>query len=311
MPLLLTGQLLAGWAHYEGRFTNPDLHMVAKHAQYPAWRGHESVDGKTVLLHCEQGYGDTLQFCRYASAVAVRGARVVLEVQAPLLGLVESLPGVAQLVPEGADPVALGERIDFQCPLLSLPLAFHTDLDTIPAQVPYLRANASKVRAWQARLGPAQRPRVGLAWSGSTGHKEDRKRSIVLAQLLAHLPQGLDYVSLQKEVRPADLAALQASANIQHFADELHAFDDTAALLECLDWVVSVDTSVAHLAGALGKPVWVLLPFVPDWRWLLNRDTSPWYPQAVLYRQSALDDWDTVLARLGGDLRLRVSSAGS
>jgi hypothetical protein len=112
-------------------------------------------------------------------------------------------------------------------------------------------------------------------------------------------------------VRPADLAALQASANIQHFAAELHAFDDTAALLECLDWVVSVDTSVAHLAGALGKPVWVLLPFVPDWRWLLNRDTSPWYPQAVLYRQSALDDWDTVLARLGGDLRLRVPSAGS
>ena len=311
MPLLLTGQLLAGWAHYEWRFKNPDLPLERKHLQYPAWRGHEAVDGKTVLLHCEQGYGDTLQFCRYATAVAARGARVVLEVQAPLLGLVESLPGVSQVMPEGADPKALGERIDFQCPLLSLPLAFHTDLDTIPAPVPYLRANASKVCAWQARLGPAQRPRVGLAWSGSTGHKEDRKRSIALAQLLAHLPQGLDYVSLQKEVRPADLATLHASANIQGFADELHDFDDTAALVECLDWVVSVDTSVAHLAGALGKPVWVLLPFVPDWRWLLNRDTSPWYPQAVLYRQSAMDDWDTVLARLGGDLRLRVPSVES
>ena len=311
IPLLLTGQFLAGWAHYESRFKNPELKIVSKHDQYPAWRGQEPVHGKTVLLHCEQGFGDTLQFGRYAQAVAALGARVVLEVQAPLLGVFQHLPGVSHLMAEGVDPAEVGESIDFQCPLLSLPLVFQTEQDTIPTGIPYLRSNPAKVRAWQARLGPARRPRVGLAWSGSISHVEDRKRSIPLAQLLAHLPDGLDYVSLQKEVRPADLAALQASTTIQSFADELHDFDDTAALVECLDWVVSVDTSVAHLAGALGKPVWVLLPFVPDWRWLLDRDTSPWYPQAVLYRQSALDDWDTVLARLGGDLRLRAPSPES
>lgn len=303
IPMLLCGDFAAGWAQYEWRWKNPALNMQGKHGAYPLWHGQETLHGKTVLLHNEQGLGDTLQFCRYAHSVAARGARVVLEVQPPLLVLLQSLQGISHLMAEGLDPVDVGESIDFQCPLLSLPLAFETDLSNIPASVPYLHSNPAKVRAWQSRLGVAQRPRVGLVWSGSVGHRHDAQRSISLQQLLAYLPEGLDYVCLQKELRPADRLAMDANTPIQSFADELHDLDDTAALVECMDWVVSVDTSVVHLAGALGKSAWVLLPFVPDWRWLLGRDTSPWYPSITLYRQSALDDWTGVLARLRNDLQ--------
>ncbi len=309
IPLLLCGDFATGWAHYAWRWKNPALKMQAKHGAYALWQGQESLQGKTVLLHNEQGLGDTLQFCRYTACVAALGARVVLEVQAPLLVLLQSLHGVSHLMAEGVDPVAVGETIDFQCPLLGLPQAFQTDLHTIPASERYLHSNPAKVHVWHARLGAVQRPRVGLVWSGSVGHRHDLQRSIPLQQLLAYLPEGLDYVCLQKELRPADRDTLQACCAIRCFSEELHDLDDTAALVECMDLVLSVDTSVVHLAGALGKQGWLLLPLVPDWRWLLGRDTSPWYPSLTLYRQNVLDDWDSVLARVRGDLQA-VAAAG-
>ena len=306
LVLLLLGEFAAGWALYEWRWRGSLPHLERKHQGFPALEVNASLAGKTVLLHNEQGFGDTIQFCRYATAVAAQGARVVLEMPKSLLGVMQSLQGVAHLIAAGVDPVSAGESIDFQCPLLSLPLAFQTDLASIPSSPRYLHCQPAKLLAWRKRLGPAQRPRVGLVWSGNTKHQFDRERSIPLQQLRSYLPEGVDYVCLQKEVRAGDQAVLDASADIQIFCSELHDFDDTAALIECMDWVISVDTSVAHLAGALGKPLWLLLPFVPDWRWLLERDTSPWYPSATLYRQTALDDWENVLTRLRRDIEAHV-----
>lgn len=295
---LLQGDFARGWPLYEWRWKLPSFRTQRRDFAAPLWLGQTPVEGQTLLLHAEQGLGDTLQFCRYVQQVSARGARVLLEVQAPLVGLLEGLAGVCELIRQGAPLPAF----DSHCPLLSLPLAFNTRLNTIPAEVPYLRSNAAQRQVWSERLqmmmGAQRRPRVGLVWSGSTGHTNDRQRSLPLAELLAHLPPQLDYVSLQKEVRAADQAAL-ANSPIHHFGVELRDFTDTAALCDLLDLVVSVDTSVAHLSGAMGRPTWVLLPHVPDWRWLLNREDSPWYPSARLFRQTADRQWTPVLQRLG------------
>jgi ADP-heptose:LPS heptosyltransferase len=192
---------------------------------------------------------------------------------------------------------------DMHCPMLSLPLVFGTGLATIPRDTPYLRASAQAVANWSARLPPKTRPRIGLAWSGRPEHKNDENRSIDLASFLSPL-EGIDatLVSLQREVRAADAIVLQGRSDVIHFGEELKDFSDTAALAANLDLVISVDTSVAHLAGALAKPVWVLLPFVPDWRWLLDRDDSPWYPTARLFRQGDSRRWDSAFARLRAGL---------
>ena len=187
---------------------------------------------------------------------------------------------------------------DLQCPLLSLPLAFNTRLDTVPATTPYLQASPEKIAHWARWLGPRTGPRIGLVWSGSAGHQNDRRRSIPLAQFLTLLSEGVQAVSLQKEVRDADRQTLHDHPGMFHFGDALTDFSDTAALCALVDVVVCVDTSVAHLAGALGRPVWLLLPTNPDWRWLLGREDSPWYPSARLFRQDTPRDWDGVLARV-------------
>jgi hypothetical protein len=275
------------------------------------WRGVESLSGKTILLHAEQGIGDTLQFCRYVQSVAALGARVLLEVQKPLAGLLAGLAGVAEIIVPGAAPPP---AFDIHCPLLSLPLAFGTTLETIPRRVPYLRAESKRVAVWRARIEASTagrrasertvRPRrVGLMWSGSAQHRRDGTRSIPLAELLRHLPPGpgYEYVSLQREVRTGDATALAAS-QVLDFAAEQTDFADAAALCECVDLVISVDTSIAHLAGALGVPTWVLLTFSPDFRWLVGRSDSPWYPSLTLYRQTRRDDWSGVLERVGAEL---------
>ena len=215
----------------------------------------------------------------------------------------KNLGGVTWLVAEG-DPLP---AFDFQCPLLGLPLAFGTRLDTIPAPDGYIDSDPARTEAWSASLGARTRPRVGLVWSGSTGHKNDRNRSISLAELVKFLPEGFQYVCLQKEVRAADKLILEGRADILQFSDAINDFTDTASLCSLVDVVLTVDTSVAHLAGALGKQVWVLLPFTPDWRWLLDRDDSPWYPKARLYRQAKADDWVEILARVGADLNEHLS----
>jgi hypothetical protein len=267
------------------------------------WLGHESLAGKTILLHSEQGLGDTIQFCRYAKAVADKGARVVLEVPGALLSLLAGLEGVSELIVRGAEIPAF----DIHCPLMTLPLAFNTDLQSIPSPGPYLVSVASKRKLWRERLGPKRRKRVGLVWSGSPAHTNDANRSMSLAELIEHLPAGCEYVCLQKEIRASDMATLSQSG-IHHFENEISDFSDTAALCDLMDVVVCVDTSVAHLAGALGKTTWLLLPFIPDWRWLLDRDDSPWYASMRLYRQQDDRLWEPVLKRVASDLKGFIGS---
>ncbi len=298
---LQMGDFKHGWEKYEWRWKNEQITTFKEKRNFPQplWLGVESLQGKTILLHSEQGFGDTIQFCRYAKLVSNLGARVILELQKPLLGLLANLEGVAELVGKN-DKLP---PFDYHCPLLSLPLAFKTDMGSIPVPGNYLAANPGKIKEWSVKLGPKTRPRVGLVWSGSTTHKNDSNRSISLSDLVEHLPSGFQYVCLQKEIREADRKTLEAHPEILQYSGDLKDFTETAALCELVDVVVSVDTVVVHLAGALGKPVWVLLPFNPDWRWLLDRDDSPWYPSAKLYRQASIGDWEGVFKRVEADLQ--------
>ncbi len=302
MLALQMGNFQCGWREHEWRWKGAQLKpRELRDFSQPLWLGVEPLQGRTILLHAEQGLGDTLQFCRYMKQVSDLGARVILEVQTPLLGLLAGLAGVNQLVGRGRQL----PPFNLHCPLLSLPLAFKTGLDSIPSATRYIDSPSGKQASWSARLGPKNRPRIGLVWSGNAEHKNDHNRSIALAELMRGLPGGFQYVSLQKEVRDVDKNFLDANAEILHFGSELKDFTDTAALCELMDVIVSVDTSVAHLAGALGQEVWVLLPFNPDWRWLLDRSDSPWYPTATLYRQETRDDWTGAVERVGVDLEKR------
>jgi hypothetical protein len=299
MALLVSGDFKRGWQEFEWRWRVEGGEQDSRGFRQPQWRGEEDIAGRTILLHAEQGLGDSIEFCRYAPLVAARGARVIVEVQRPLTGLLAQLPGVSQVI-------ARGEALppfDLHCPLLSLPLAFRTDAASIPAPRSYLAADPARIAHWQAKLGTANLPCIGLAWSGSPGHRNDRNRSIPLETLARLCDAGWRFVGLQKDVREADRAALRAQPAIMNLGEELADFNDTAALLACLDLVVCVDTAVAHLAGALGTPVWILLPFAPDWRWLLEREDSPWYPTARLFRQPAPGDWDSVLGRVATELK--------
>lgn len=232
---------------------------------------------------------------------------MILEVERPLQELMGTLAGTTQVISNG-DPLP---DFDFQCPLLSLPLAFGTRHETIPSVTPYLRAPVQALKNWQARLGSKTRPRIGLVWSGRPTHKNDQNRSIGLRTLIPLLDIEATLVSLQKDVvRTDDAAVLRDQSNLLHFGDALKNFSDTAALISNLDLVISVDTGVAHLAGALGKPVWILVTYIPDWRWLLDRDDSPWYPTARLFRQPRIDDWESVIVRVHEALRNFVESDG-
>ncbi|ABB11181.1 tetratricopeptide repeat protein [Burkholderia lata] len=298
---LLMGDFESGWRQHEMRWRASDVVLHRRHADRPMWRGDELLAGRTVLLHAEQGYGDTLQFCRYASLVHDRGATVIVEAPAALGELLGTLRGVSRIVTEGQPMPAF----DLQCPLMSLPYAFRTTLDTVPADVPYLRADARRRDAWVERLdaiSPSGRLRVGLVWSGNPRHANDENRSIPFAALLPLVAaHDATFVSLQPQIRARDADAFAASG-VLSFADTLTNFAETAALVDTLDLVISVDTSVAHLAGALGRPVWMLLPRVPDWRWLLERDDCPWYPSARLFRQVRPGDWPAVIGQVADAL---------
>ncbi|AHJ11387.1 tetratricopeptide repeat protein [Sulfurospirillum multivorans] len=283
--LLAKGDLLEGFALYEKR-------RPVRSFSKPAWTGAESLEGKTLLIYSEQGFGDTIQFCRYIEMVAKLGCTVIFEVAKPLLPLMRQLRGVSCFVEKGE---AL-PPFDLHCSLLSLPFAFQTTLESIPSKERYLTADPQKVADWQKVLN-GTKPKVGLVWSGSETNKGDVYRSIFLETLLASLPKGFEYICLQKEVRQSDHTALENSP-IRFLGESLHDFSDTAAVCSLMDLVVSVDTSVAHLAAALGKKTVVLLPFAPDWRWLLERNDSPWYPTIQLLRQETMDDWERVLQKL-------------
>jgi len=300
---LLRGDLSGAWAGYESRLKVKDFGHWRRSFDKPRWYG-EPIDGRTLLLHAEQGLGDTIQFLRYARLLAANGAakaRVVLEVQPPLLRLSARLGEFAQVV-------AAGERLpdfDLHCPLLSLPLAFGTTLETIPCAVPYLDADAMQVAQWRRRLAGLPGLKVGLAWAGGfrpglpMAHEMDRRRSITLAHFAAFAAMtGVSFVSLQKDAPAAQTKSPPAGLVVHDWTDELGDFADTAGLVEALDLVISVDTSVAHLAGALGKPVWLLNRFDSEWRWLLDREDSPWYPTLRQFRQPAPGEWEPVLSRV-------------
>ena len=291
--LLLCGHLRSGWEQYEWRWGDAGLHPPHPYGLEQLWLGKDDPAGKTVLLHAEQGYGDTLQFCRYAPLLARRGARVLLQVPHALQRLLQSLDGVHAVLRMDEDVPAF----DLHTPLLSLPLAFATDIANIPAQLPYLRAPESDVARWQLDLGQSSRPRIGIAWSGNPAHANDALRSTPLHAWEPLLESGrgrVDWICLQKAVAPEDRPYL-AQLGVRDPSEELGDFCDTAALVQNLDLVISVDTALAHLAGALGVPLFVLLPANPDWRWMLERSDSPWYPGARLFRQSTPGNWGTVM----------------
>jgi tetratricopeptide (TPR) repeat protein len=292
------GDFQNGWKLYESRWGVKSLKLISRFANTPPWRGVESVNGKVVFLHSEQGYGDTIQFARYCALVAARGAQVLLCVPAALKPIFASLPGVHNLMGQEAVPV-----FDFHCSLMSLPLALGTELSTIPAPKRYLQAEDAAVARWAYRLGARSKvPRVGLVWSGRSTHSNDLNRSIPLEELLPVTQCRQQWISLQREVRASDELCLKNTPAILRMGEELTDFADAAALIENLDLLITVDTAVAHLAGALGKPVWILLPYVADWRWLREREDSPWYPSARLFRQTVSGDWPSVVERVVGEL---------
>ena len=295
---LQIGDFENGWRAHEWRMQVEQLDKAKRDFKPPLWLGEEPLLGKTILLHAEQGLGDTIQFCRYARLVASQGATVLMEVQPWLKSLLTQVEGVNRLFVFGETLPAF----DCHCPLLSLPLAFKTTLESIPPDVPYLGSDPIAVSKWRSKLSNPTLPRVGLVWSGATTHRNDHNRSIPLANFAWLVSDRVQLVSLQKEVRAADKLVLDERKDIQYLGDDLDDFTDTAALVELMDLVITVDTVVAHLAGAMGKPVWILLPFNPDWRWLLEREDSPWYPTARLFRQPAPGDWNSVIARLKSEL---------
>jgi tetratricopeptide (TPR) repeat protein len=294
---LLHGEFEEGWRLYESRWQSYARTAFRDFPQ-PLWLGGEPLAGRTILLHAEQGLGDTLQFCRYVPLVAALGAAVVLEAPAALLPLLASLAGCATLVASG-EPLP---PFQLQCPLLSLPLAFGTRVETIPAQLPYLAVPPARQEQWDTRLGPRRRRRVGLAWSGAAAHLADRERSLPLRLLAPLLGLDAEFHCLQKEVRPADEPALAQLPQLTRHEHELHDFADTAALAAAMDLVIAVDTSVAHLAGALGRPLWVLLQHAPDFRWMLRRADTPWYPDTRLFRQEQPGGWEAVIERVAAQL---------
>ena len=265
----------------------------------PLWLGNWDLAGKTILLHGEQGLGDTLQFARYVPHVARQGARVILAVQRPLAPLLATLAGVTELRAQG-DAIP---PYDCYCPLPSLPLAFHTTLDTIPAEVPYICVPADRAAQWRPVMEAIGRPRIGLMWAGNLAHP-NRRRWIALRHLRPLIEmRDLHFVALQRELPEGDAPLLESTKVAAFLGDRQADLADTAAMIATLDLVITVDTSIAHLAGALGKPVWVLLPFSADWRWLRYRDDSPWYPTARLYRQAAPGDWAGVVRQVEEALR--------
>jgi tetratricopeptide (TPR) repeat protein len=324
LSLLKLGDLSRGFEQYEWRWKRTGMTDARRAFGRPLWLGEYSLARKTILLHAEQGLGDTIQFVRYAPLLARGGATVVLEVQPELKNLLAGIAGVASCH-------ARGEKLpayDVHCPLGSLPLALKTEAATIPADIPYLQADKTRLAKWRPLVAALPGKRVSLSWAGNASHPNDRNRSIALAQLEPLLLlNNVSFLSIQRELRAHDREILARHPNVTPLGDDLPDMADTAAIAALADLTIAVDTAVAHVAGALGRPLWVLLPFAPDWRWTPALDPdkrepnlaedqartpitgrSPWYPQARLFRQPALADWASVIATLRGELERFVAA---
>jgi tetratricopeptide (TPR) repeat protein len=304
LALLTIGDYRAGFADYEWRWRRTGA-PAQRNRGRRLWLGDTPLSGKTILLHAEQGLGDTIQFARYAPLLAAQGAKVVLEVQPELKSLLARLNGVTAVVARGEAP----PPFDVHCPLGSLPLARKTELPLVPAQIPYLSADQAYLQKWSARIEKLPRPRIALAWAGNPAHDNDRNRSIALSTLAPLLAMPASFISVQRDLRSSDAAQLGAITQLTHLGGELADFNDTAAVLSLCDLLVTADTAPAHLAGAMGRPVWVLVPFAPDWRWMLDGESTPWYPTARVFRQSALADWDAVIARVASALQEQLKGS--
>lgn len=303
IALLLKGDLLAGWNKYEYRWLAGES-QKQRHLKLPFWTGNESLAGKTILLHSDQGFGDTIQCLRFVSVLRRLGAFIHIEVNPVLVAIAAQVDGVVSAVPL----MQAGEAFDFQCPFLSLPFACKTSFENLPAAVPYLRPSAQAVEKWKNFETTAGKLRVALVWRGNAGHDNDRNRSLSLEALKPLLElENCEFINLQWGLSGAEKAALSQHPNFRDAMPLISTFDDTAACLTHVDLVISVDTAVAHLAGALGKHVWILLPFAPDWRWLLGRIDSPWYPSARLFRQPTRGAWSAVVEQIVLNLKLLVN----
>jgi tetratricopeptide (TPR) repeat protein len=301
LALLADGEYEEGWRRYEWRFRDAMAPALRAYPQ-PVWDG-SALAGRTILLNVEQGVGDAIQFLRYATPLAAQGARVIAETPRRLHRLLRTVPGLAALI----DPKDPRPAFDVHAPLMSLPHLCGTALETIPARVPYLSAEPALVAAWRARLETLPRPWVGLSWQGNPNHRGDRWRSLPLAQLrLLAERTGGTFVSLQKGPGAEQVAGAGFGARLVDWSASMDtggdALIDTAALMASLDLVISVDTAIGHLAGALARPTALLLPFVADFRWLAQRTDSPWYPTLRLYRQQTRSDWAPAIAALGNAL---------
>jgi tetratricopeptide (TPR) repeat protein len=299
LALLVLGDWQRGFAEYEWRWKRSGMTDMRSGYGKPLWLGEFPLARKIILLHAEQGLGDTIQFARYAPLLARAGATVVLEVQPELTSLLSRLEGVASCH-------ARGDKLppyDVHCPLGSLPLAFKTKPANVPAEIPYLRADESHLAKWRPRIEALPGKRIALTWAGNTSHANDRNRSIDLSLLEPLLAlEGVSFLSIQRELREKDAEILARHVNVTHLGGELADMDDTTAVSALADLTISVDTSVVHLAGSLGRPVWVMLPYAPDWRWTLSGDRTPWYPQARLFRQTALADWQNTITMVRAEL---------
>jgi Flp pilus assembly protein TadD len=302
---LLVGDF-TGWKGREWGRKCDRVELADTEFAKPRWFGEEPIAGKTILLHADEGFGDTIQFVRYAPLVAQRGARVILEVEGALHSLLSNVDGVSLCLPKSA---AAHPDLDLHCPLSGLPLAFKTQLETIPVAPRYLPLPPQARRQeWQGRLGAHDRFRVGLVWSGNPKHRNDHNRSTSLQMMSDIIDPRARFYSLQKNPRPEDAVTLTGRSDIVDLTEHLTDFAETAALICCLDLVVTVDTGVAHLAAALGRPTWILLPYAPDCRWLLDRDDSPWYPTVRLFRQSKAREYGSVMNRVRNELLARISA---
>jgi tetratricopeptide (TPR) repeat protein len=306
VSLLSAGQYKQGWPLYESRWQQPGTCEQYRSSK-PRWTGADSLTGKTLLLVAEQGLGDTIQFCRFAEQLKVRNAKIILLAPRRLHDLLNTVRGIDLVTSE---PVPDGE-IDFWCPLLSVPLALQITLANLPNATPYLTPDQTRVQRWTTALGPKTQPWVGLAWSGSPTNAKDNTRSLPLQLLTQLLPSsGITFFSLQHRVRPEDQSSI-AWKSLIHFGEELDkgsssAFTDTIALCAMMDIVISVDTSIAHVSAASHCPTWLLLPYVSDWRWLLDGDQSPWYPSMKLYRQGPERRWEPIIKQVAWDLEKKL-----
>ncbi len=298
LALLALGDFEAGWREYEWRFRTEGLASSRSVFPQPHWDGVMPLAGKIIQLYTEQGLGDSIMFMRYGPILAEQGASVIMGVLPAAKVLASELSGVTAVAP--GDPLP---PFDLQCPLMSLPHLLKTRIDTVPADVPYLRPRADRLDAWRGRLPQDKKPKVGVVWAGGRDFKGDRNRSIDLQRFATLFDvAGCTFVSLQRDLRDGDAERLQQLPDVLHLGERLTDFADTAAVIAMLDLVISVDTSVAHLAGALGKTVWILLPAVADFRWMLDRSDSPWYPTARLFRQPKAGDWENALANVKAEL---------